>query len=127
MKTITFCVWMVRFRLPAPKSGLIEGVRRFRLALFSFLANVLGNTWEDKLIVKLPGMSIHCLGKEGRGSQYLFHVEIFTLVGERKQMFTRCQDMTAISQNLGGTGGSRYIADNAGPPTEMKISTYYGL
>ena len=61
--------------IPPPgtfKSVLIEGVRRFRLALFSFLANVLGNTWEDKVIVKLPGMSIHCLGKDGRGNQYLF-------------------------------------------------------
>jgi hypothetical protein len=49
------------------------------------------------------------------------------LVGERRQVFRRCQDMKAISGNLEGTVGSRYIADNASSPIEMKTSTYYGL
>jgi hypothetical protein len=36
------------------------------------------------------------------------------LVGQRRQVLRRCQDMKAISGNLGRTVGSRYIADIAG-------------
>jgi hypothetical protein len=57
----------------------------------------------------------------------LFHLVFFILVGERRQMLKRCQDMKAISGNLGGPVASRYIVDNASPPTEMKTSTYNGL
>jgi hypothetical protein len=37
--------------------------------------------------------------------------EIFILAGQRRQVLRRCQDMKAISGNLGGIVGSIYIAD----------------
>jgi hypothetical protein len=36
---------------------------------------------------------------------------MYILVEERRQVLRRCQDMKAISGNLGGTVGSGYIAD----------------
>jgi len=52
--------------------------------------------------------------------------EILILVGKRRQVLRRRQDMKAISGNLGGTVGSRSIADIAASALSIERPPFSG-